>query len=246
MNKRSEEIYNDEFYRNRNKTTRYSARKILEVLFANYKISSVIDFGCGVGTWLSEAKRMGINEIKGLDGDYVNRKYLTIEKEEFRPIDLSRKVTLNQKYDLAISLEVAEHLSGHRAKGFVDDLCNTADIVLFSAATKKQGGDGHINEQRLSYWIRLFDKRGYEVSDMIRPLIWNDVRIPVWYRENVVVFVNRNSNIPLVDISGNPPIYDMIHPELYEMKVEEFEQFKRKKVIKAYLCIENLVKKVLG
>lgn len=235
-------VYDDEFYKDRNRKTQYSAKIILSMVFAKYKILSAVDFGCGVGTWLNESRKLGAKIVKGLDGDYVNRNYLKIGSQEFVATDLSQRVKLDKKYDLAISLEVAEHLPRKRAKSFVDDLCNASDVILFSAATKGQGGDEHINEQRLSYWVNLFDKRGYEVIDMIRPKVWNDVRIPVWYRENIVVFVNRdNVEVSREDRADSPKIYDMIHPELYEAKVAELEALKNKKIVKICSNLENLI-----
>ncbi|MBO5468262.1 MAG: methyltransferase domain-containing protein [Lachnospiraceae bacterium] len=237
-------IYNDDFYKQRNSQTQYSAKKILNIIFKIYTVESVIDFGCGVGTWLREAKKIGAKQVKGLDGDYVNRKYLVIAQNEFVATNLSQKVNLNEKYDLAISLEVAEHLPKQRAKSFVDDLCNASDVVLFSAAIKDQGGGGHINEQRMSYWIDLFDKRGYRVNDIIRPLIWNDRRIPVWYRQNIVVFVNSNANISDVDVSDYPDIYDFVHPELYEDKIKEYEKLRNKPFVRGYLKLEKILNKI--
>lgn len=237
-------IYNDSFYRNRNLETRYSANKIEAIILKYFQVQSAVDVGCGVGTWLNELRKHGVERVKGLDGDYVNRNYLVISKDEFIPTDLSNKITLNEKFDLAISLEVAEHLKPSRAKGFVEDLCRLSDVVLFSAATLKQGGDDHVNEQRLSYWINKFNNQGYDVIDIIRPQIWNDRKIPVWYRENIVVFVNRTKKECILrEEIKSPPIYDMIHPDLYEIKMREYEELKNSVPVQIYLKLKELGKK---
>jgi len=44
------------------------------------------------------------------------------------------------------------------ADTFVNTLCRHADTILFSAAHVGQGGDGHINEQPIDYWIEKFKK----------------------------------------------------------------------------------------
>ena len=93
---------------------------------------------------------------------------------------------------------------------------------MFSAALAKQGGDGHVNEQRLSYWIKLFAENGYRFCDVIRADIWNDKKIPVWYRNNVVVFCNSGDEI--IRTEGVEPIIDMVHPDLYEAKVKIYEE----------------------
>ncbi len=38
-----------------------------------------------------------------------------------------------------------------------------------------------------------FQRRGYIVLDLIRPLIWDDPQVPVWYRQNVLLFVKNGS-----------------------------------------------------
>lgn len=72
--------------------------------------------------------------IQGLDGNYVPAKYRVISEQEFCPTDLSNPIKLNKRFDLVISLEVAEHLPEKRAEGFIQDLCSLGDLVLFSAA----------------------------------------------------------------------------------------------------------------
>lgn len=52
-------IYNENFYKNRHKNTLYSAQKIISIVYSiipQQKIASALDFGCGIGTWLSVVK----------------------------------------------------------------------------------------------------------------------------------------------------------------------------------------------
>lgn len=188
MNK--SKLYNDDFYKRRNEYTAYSANQILNLVFRYFDIHTAVDIGCGVGTWLNVIKTKG-GGVVGLDGKYVNKNYLVIGCDEFIETDLEERIQINQTFDLAISLEVAEHLSKKRAATFVEDLCGLSDTILFSAATILQGGEGHQNEQRLSYWSKMFSERGYYMMDFIRPAIWNDSQIPVWYRQNTVVFAKK-------------------------------------------------------
>ena len=217
-NENREKIYNEGFYKNRNDSTVYSAKMVLELLQPYFTINSVIDFGCGVGTWLKMAKELfGKNvEVRGLDGDYVQKNLLQIKNEEFSPVDLSQEVKLDRRYDLAISLEVAEHLPESRAKSFVNDLCKASDVVLFSAATAFQGGDGHVNERRLSYWRRLFDENDYQMIDLIRPAVWDDDQVLVWDKQNSVLFVNRKKdNYSTIQCEQ---LVDVIHPDIFEQR----------------------------
>ncbi len=216
------QIYDEEFYRDRDASTSESATRILGIVRELFDLDSAIDFGCGVGTWLKVFKQVfGGGKVLGLDGDYVPKNYMVIGESEFRPTDLNKHIKVDKRFDLAISLEVAEHLPAERAKGFVEDLCQASDLVLFSAATVAQGGTGHLNERRLSYWVDLFCSNGYKMIDIVRPRIWNESSIPVWYRQNVVLFYKLEEYEETINASmGNDlranGIIDIIHPDLFE------------------------------
>ena len=130
-----------------------SPSEIVPIISDLIKPKSVVDFGCGIGTFLHVFKNNNITEVLGLDGKWVNKDLLHkyISPSEFKEVNLEESVSLEKKYDLAISLEVAEHLSEKAAKIFVKNLVNAADKVIFSAAIPNQGGQNHINEQPLTY-----------------------------------------------------------------------------------------------
>lgn len=67
------------------------------------------------------------------------------------PKDLTQPLSLGRKFDLCVSMEVAEHLPPSRADSFVADLVGLAPVVLFSAAVPEQGGTNHLNEQWPDY-----------------------------------------------------------------------------------------------
>ena len=127
---------------------RYAAEKILLFVMKHFRVKTAVDFGCGTGTFLKFLKDNGVS-VTGLDRDYNEKRIIEITKEEFIQTDLTKPVHLNKKYDLSISLEVAEHLPESSAETFITSLCEASDVVLFSAAVKGQGGVGHINEQFL-------------------------------------------------------------------------------------------------
>lgn len=203
-------IYDKKFYQNRHERTRYAAQTILSLIFDNYKINSVVDFGCGVGTWVDACKELGVTKALGIEGDWVN-KSMTSSSFELHNADLQKPIRLDRKYDLAISLEVAEHIPEEKSDDFVDNLTNSSDIVLFSAAVVGQGGRGHVNEKMQSYWVEKFAKRGYVCMDIIRPEVWNDNGIDVWYKQNIFVF-SRNQD----DAFFSMPL-DVIHPTLFNI-----------------------------
>lgn len=184
--------YDKKFYEYINKGAIRSARIVLPIMKTSFAINSVVDFGCGQGAWLKVWQELGVNEVVGLDGAYVDRGALLIDVNDFRPSELSHAVVLAHTYDLAQSLEVAEHLPESSAVSFVESLTRHARIILFSAAPPGQGGENHINEQPYEYWRGLFGQFGYVPLDIIRPRVRGNRAVEPWYRFNTFVYVDRN------------------------------------------------------
>ena len=124
---------------------------------------------------------------------------------------------------MAISLEVAEHVDKKFSEVFVDNLVRHSDVVLFSAAIPYQGGFRHVNEQWQSYWASLFEARGFTSYDLFRSQIWNDHNIHFWYKQNTILYINKN-NVDTIDkvlsyikeksLQRLP--LDIVHPGFYE------------------------------
>lgn len=195
MSNSKRSIYNDSFYDAQVKDSLRSAEVIVPLVL-NLIVpppKSVVDVGCGLGAWLSVFRRNGVNQILGIDGDYIPRKRLMIPTEDFHAADLSRSFDVGRTFDLAISLEVAEHITHSRARNFVHSIADLAPIVLFSAAIPCQGGVDHVNEQWPDYWKTLFAEVGFVMSDPIRKqkTVWGESRICYWYRQNIFLFVSR-------------------------------------------------------
>ena len=182
--------YNQAFYKNRHKQTEYSARTVLGIAKSYLPpINSAIDFGCGVGTWLATLQKLEATDVQGVDGPWVDKQLLEISMAQFHEHNFEHPYTPARRYDLAISLEVAEHIMPAGAVNFVRMLTDAADFVLFSAAIPHQGGVNHVNEQWIEYWNDLFKQQGYVGMDLVRPHIWNDADIPFWYRQNIIIYV---------------------------------------------------------
>lgn len=196
-----------------------SADIIVPLILNLLQIESVLDVGCGIGTWTHVFKKKGVKAVFGVDGDYVDRELLFkyIDQSEFYAVDLELPFTLDKKFDLVLSLEVAEHLKETSADNFIDSICKHADTVLFSAAIPGQGGQNHINEQWPTYWIEKFAKNGYRVYDPIRPLIWNNPQIDIWYRQNILLFSKQELNLP------EPNMLNVVSPDLWNQKVERLK-----------------------
>lgn len=199
-----------------------AASIIVPILREVLKFKSVLDVGCGTGTWLSVFLEDGCTEVLGLDGEHLDRGLFAknLSLEHFYPVDLSEGFELNRKFDLSICLEVAEHLPPCAANGLVSSLCRHSNQVVFSAAVPGQGGQNHLNEQWLSFWVGKFKEYGFDVYDLIRPRIWDNSELEIWYRQNIVVF--RHESIS----GGKSGALDMILPEYWNQKNEEIKTLK--------------------
>lgn len=177
---------------------------------------SVVDVGCGTGTWLKVFEDNGVKDILGIDGDYVDKKLLNIDSNKYQEYDLETVFKSQRKFDLAISLEVAEHLSFESADIFVETLSGLSETIIFSAAIINQGGQNHINEQEPKYWIEKFEKQGFQLFDVLRPIFWENEKIDWWYRQNMFLFtkdIDLKINLSsLGSFSGK----FVVHPDLYK------------------------------
>lgn len=217
--------YNRDFYDAQMQGSLRSAEIVVPFVIDLIQPKSVVDVGCGVGTWLSAYKNNGVTDILGLDGDYVDKNELKIEIAEFQAVDLAVKLSIERTFDLVQSLEVAEHLNKSLAAKFVKKLVSLSDVVLFSAAVPYQLGTNHVNEQLLPYWVDLFKEHGYQVIDCIRPEVWSNEQVEVCYRQNIVLFVSSkrlkdDSKLSRVCEKTNKQMLSVIHPDLYMPRIE--------------------------
>ena len=197
--------YSKVFYAWQRVGSHNSARRILPIVFEAVGPKSVVDVGCGVGTWLDVARSLGASTV-GYEGQWAQSLPPTYPGLDIRAADLEQPLRADQTFDLAISMEVAEHLSPARADSFVADLVALAPNVLFSAAVPGQGGNNHVNEQWQSYWADRFAAHGYGPRDIVRPKVRNDRGVAYWYRQNAVLY---SAGQPTARAEG----YDFVHPE---------------------------------
>lgn len=218
--------YDSAFYSTYADDSYLSAKALLPVVQRFVQPKTVIDVGCGVGTWLRVWNELGTSSVVGVDGGYVEPGDLQIESRSFIPMDLSAPHAIEgAPFDLAQSLEVGEHLPAAAAARFVGFLCSLSPVVLFSAAIPFQGGTSHVNEQWPEYWAELFAANDYCVADVLRPEVWNNSDIAYYYAQNALLFVNRAhlARYPVIfdscGVSGCPPLA-RVHPRKWEQRVK--------------------------
>lgn len=213
------ENYDKQFYKHL-ESSHKSSLAIVPIIQDLVNPSSVVDIGCGIGQWLSLFVKNGIKDVIGVDSADVPQELLKIHKNKFIAADLKKPLSISRKFDLVISLEVAEHLPKEKEDIFINSLTNLGDIVLFSAAIPSQGGTHHVNEQWQDYWQNKFHQRGYVPIDIIRPKIWDNNEIIYNYCQNIIIYVKEDqiSNYPKLSsfVKNNPdPRIRMVHPKRY-------------------------------
>jgi len=213
-------IYNNTFYDNQYKGSISSAVHFLEYLFSYYRPDSIVDFGCGVGSWLSVANDLGVSRLVGLDGAWLSQQKMLNQKIAFKEVDFTKEFDLKEQFDLAISVEVAEHFDEQFSNQFIQNICKSAPVVIFGAAIPEQGGANHVNEQYQSFWIKKFEENGYICLDIFRKKFWGYEDIEYWYKQNTFLFVS-NDQIDLLPkelFNHTDFIPDIVHPTLFKKK----------------------------
>lgn len=208
------EAYDSSFYDAISDGSRESAKIVLPIIRELVNPTNVLDVGCGVGAWLAEWVDLGVTDVVGLDGSYVDKTQLRIKAESFIPTDLTQAYTLDRQFDFIQCLEVAEHIEPAHADTFVESITRHGNIVMFSAAIPGQRGKHHVNEQWPSYWIAKFAQFGFAAYDAIRPRIWTDTQVQAWYRQNILIFSKER------EFSGATSSFDLVHPEVWNVAIE--------------------------
>lgn len=213
--------YDGDFYARHSQEALQSARSIVPWIVEFVGLpTSVVDVGCGTGEWLAVFLQLGVGEILGIDGSWVPSELMHIPPRCFAIHDLSGPLALDRSFDLALSLETAEHLPPEHAPTFVESLVRLAPLVAFSSAVPYQPGVNHRNLQWPAYWATLFGKHGYVALDCIRPRIWETPGIPYWYKQNMVLYAapdvlaGRERLRCLHERHGGYPL-PLVHPDIY-------------------------------
>jgi SAM-dependent methyltransferase len=195
-----------------------SARVIAPRLIELVQPRSIVVVGCGTGSWLRVFKELGVEDVLGIDGSYVPANARELPAQQFLERDLTQPLRLDRRFDLVMSLEVAEHLPPDVAEQFVESLVNLGPVVAFSAAVPKQGGTHHVNEQWPEYWAGLFARHRYSAIDCFRADIWRNPRVAWYYAQNLLLFASDVAvaqSKRLRDArsrSGDAPPLSIVHP----------------------------------
>ncbi len=184
-------IYDHEFYE-------WHDRHVHEMMYAaglkfvtHYKPESLVDFGCGIGSYLLAAHDLKVKvkgyEIGGNDAKiFTNvrvREFVEFDTDITKPIGVFRN-------DMSFCIEVAEHIEPTGSQQLINNIVGaTKRLCVFSAAPKSQDGTGHINTHSKGYWIHLFEQGGMKYNEKqtkVLKELWNDG--PDYVLKNLMVF----------------------------------------------------------
>ena len=171
---------------------------------------SVVDVGGGEGWWAHEFALLGARAVC-IDDGAASEPAPGVEHVHH---DLSNGVPESLgRFDLALSLEVAEHVEPQFADGLVAGLCDLAPSILFSAAIPGQGGHGHHNEQWPDYWAERFRTHGYSCSGALRWMLWDNDLVEYWYRQNMLFVTREPDRYPTLFATPLATPWNVVHPD---------------------------------
>jgi SAM-dependent methyltransferase len=146
---------------------------------------SVLDIGCGIGAYLQLFGQHGATRLFGVDG--IPPEAAALERGAYRMLDLAQPLALEGMFDLAICVEVAEHMPPGADSVLIDNILrHTAGTIIFSAAAPGQPGVGHINCRDIGYWLGLFAARGW-FPQLTDSMGMRALATFSWFRRNLVL-----------------------------------------------------------
>lgn len=207
--------FTEEFFRKNYAVSSKGAKAVVPILmkelvgdpYLRWRVpNNVLDVGCGAGAWSDAFEAYGA-EVVRIDGEWAQPKpdYVCDLSSE-KPFDFARE------FDLALCIEVAEHLNEEAGLNLVKTIAVHAKSVLWSAAVPHQGGTGHVNEQWPEYWAAVWAKYGFGAADVIRPKIYGRPEVPWYFQQNMILYTRGGMRL-----AGR--CMDYAHPKLVEVIV---------------------------
>lgn len=216
-------IYDHKYFNQMNANSIITAKAmapLIDTILPDVK--SVIDLGCGCGAFIKEFQLLDKN-ILGLDIAEAAKNSLVIGDKYFSLHNISKPYKPDNEYDLAICMDTAQLFSPAEADIILDNLTNSAPLILFSSAIPGSGGRHHLNEQYPTYWREKFQARSFVGLDIIRPLVWNNPDIFWWYKQGIFLAIHT-SRQELISRLENLPDFQfapLIHPDMFAFKTEK-------------------------
>ncbi|NOU35861.1 MAG: class I SAM-dependent methyltransferase [Kiritimatiellaceae bacterium] len=187
------DIYSPKYYQTLVEPyARRSVPQMARSLVETFSPASVIDVGCGSGALLVGLRKLGVRRLLGLDSSEAGLDIARARGLDIRNFDIaSDRWSGGERFDIAVSMETAEHLPKNSADRYVELLCSLAPVVIFTAAHPGQGGIGHLNEQPPEYWTERFKANGFQHAEKTVAdwqSAWTAAGVANFYTRNLMVF----------------------------------------------------------
>lgn len=202
---------------------------IVGEILKHFSPKTVIDLWCWLWSFVKVFQDYWIDAY-WVNGERTERDKLFIDDKSLLIYNLEQYHDFWKQYDMALSLEVAEHIDEKYSDNFVKTITSCSDIIIFSAAIPWQTWQNHINLQSPEYRERKFNTYWYNFYDVFRHIFWNNEEIFWWYKQNIFLVAKKWVKIP-DSLIEKPPRY-IIHPDLFNSQnVRRFPTKKLRRIL---------------
>lgn len=182
--------YDKDYFKRIEEAETIQAKSLSEIVIKKYKPKKIADIGCATGLYLVPFHEAGVKTV-----GYDNAKY-AVDKAlvpTVKDVDITKKMR-KIRADVAICIEVLEHIEDKYSDQVIDNIAAVTDTVIFTAAQVGQGGTGHVNCQPREYWENKFKVRGFnrdvEAEEEIREYVTRK-KHEDWFKNNLQVFIKH-------------------------------------------------------
>lgn len=186
-----DEIYDSTYYAEKvEPSIRASAATMAGSIVRDFAPRNVADVGCGTGTLLAALQERGV-EVKGYEYSTAGIELCRGRGLDVTRFDIEHDPVPDERFDLVISTEVAEHLPESCADRYLDILTALSNTVVLTAATPGQPGNDHVNLQPNEYWIDKLADRGFPLDQETTSTwreTWKDRDVHWIYHHSIMVF----------------------------------------------------------
>lgn len=185
-----ESVYEEDYYRDMLDPERLAdVNAFCDVVAQRFQPESVIDFGCGTGRFLLPFQQAGV-DVKGLDASGDALELSPVPDSNLIQHDLRTPFHPDRRYDLALCIEVLEHIPDGEAQTTVSSIARAGERAVVTAAPPGQGGKHHVNEQPRRYWKELFQEAGMEYQRDSVEEVRHELEAETleWLTDNLMIF----------------------------------------------------------